>query len=497
VNDRGTRPAPVAAPTRHRTPFEVHLDGLQHTWIGTSVMVAGVLVPLFVVLDWFTMPRELFARFATYRAVATAFLIVQWIVIRFTRPTRWSILHGYAFTLVVAAAITKMTVDLGGFDSSYWAGLNLVIAANLLLPWSANHAFLNGTTTIVMYVLANAIWGGDYHPQSLIGNLFFMGAMMVIGIIISTSRFALIVAEFNSRMDLQEANNSLERSRADLKRARDALWGEMEVAKRIQTSLLPENRRVGAYDVAARMQPAAEVGGDYYDIIQAGEERNWIAIGDVSGHGVESGLVMMMTQTSILSLVHENPRLGPAEVFSAVNDVLKENISRLQAARYMTLNVVRLRDEGLTVAGKHQDVLVWRRASSKVETVANDGCWIGVVDDTRGRVGDQVIPMAEGDLALFYTDGATEAMNAAGEMYGEVRLAESLARVAEKPLEEALEALFLEIAAFRAVQDDDVTMMLVRRAPDRAAARPAEPGPAADPQGSTAPPPLPPRFSAA
>ncbi|HEY6003765.1 MAG TPA: PP2C family protein-serine/threonine phosphatase [Anaeromyxobacter sp.] len=497
MNDRATRPAPVAAAARHRTPFEVHLDGLQHTWIGTSVMVAGVLVPLFVVLDWFTMPRELFAKFATYRAVATAFLVVQWIVIRFTRPSRWSILHGYAFTLVVAAAITKMTVDLGGYDSSYWAGLNLVIAANLLLPWSANHAFLNGTTTIVMYVLANAIWGGDYHPQSLIGNLFFMGAMMVIGIIISTSRFALIVAEFNSRMDLQEANNSLERSRADLKRARDALWGEMEVAKRIQTSLLPENRRVGAYDVAARMQPAAEVGGDYYDIIQAGEERNWIAIGDVSGHGVESGLVMMMTQTSILSLVHENPLLGPAEVFSAVNDVLKENISRLQAARYMTLNVVRLRDEGLTVAGKHQDVLVWRRATGKVETVANDGCWIGVVDDTRGRVGDQVIPMAEGDLALFYTDGATEAMNATGEMYGEARLVESLARVAEKPLEEALEALFVEIAAFRAVQDDDVTMMLVRRAPDRAATRPGEPGPAADPPGSSVPPAVPPRFSAA
>jgi phosphoserine phosphatase RsbU/P len=481
VNGRGTRPARAAEPPRSRGPFELHLDGLLHTWFGTAVMMAGVLVPLFVVLDWFTMPPELFGRFATYRAVATAFLVAQWIVIRFTRPSRFSIVHGYAFTFVVAVMITKMTVDLGGFDSSYYAGLNLVIAANLLLPWSAKNAFLNAMTTFLMYVVANAIWGGPYDPRNLIDHLFFMGAMVLIGIVISTSRFALIVAEFNSRMDLQDANASLERSRADLKAARDALWGEMEVAKRIQTSLLPENRRVGAYDVAARMQPAAEVGGDYYDIIQAGEERNWIAIGDVSGHGVESGLVMMMTQTSILSLVQENPRLGPAEVFSAVNDVLNENISRLQAARYMTLNVVRLRDEGLTIAGKHQDVLVWRRAAAKVETVANDGCWIGVVDDTRGRVADQVIAMAEGDLALFYTDGATEAMSAAGEMYGEARLAESLARVAEKPLDAALEALFGDIAAFRSVQDDDVTLMLVRRARDvSAGARPAETGGAGD-----------------
>jgi serine phosphatase RsbU (regulator of sigma subunit) len=474
MNGRAASAAGEARARSGRTPFEIHLDGLLHTWFGTAVMIAGVLVPLFVILDWFTMPRQLFGRFATYRAVATAFLVLQWFVIRFTRPSRWSILHGYAFTLVVAAAITKMTVDLGGFDSSYYAGLNLVIAANLLLPWSAKHAFLNAMTTFLMYVVANAVWGGDYHFATLVGNLFFMGAMVVIGIVISTSRFALIVAEFESRISLQEANASLERSRADLKAARDALWGEMEVAKRIQTSLLPQNRRVGAYDVAARMQPAAEVGGDYYDIIQAGDERNWIAIGDVSGHGVESGLVMMMTQTSILSLVQENPLLGPAEVFSAVNDVLNENISRLHAARYMTLNVVRLRDEGLTLAGKHQDVLVWRRTTGRVETIANEGCWIGVVDDTRGRVTDQVIAMAEGDLALFFTDGATEAMNGMGEMYGEARLGAVLAGVAEKPLEEALEAFFADIAAFRATQDDDVTMMLVRRAP-RAASRPADP----------------------
>jgi serine phosphatase RsbU (regulator of sigma subunit) len=244
----------------------------------------------------------------------------------------------------------------------------------------------------------------------------------------------------------------------------------MEVAKRIQTSLLPENRRVGDYDVAAKMMPAAEVGGDYYDIIQAGEDRNWIAIGDVSGHGVESGLVMMMTQTSIMSLVHENPRLSPAEVFHAVNDVLLENISRLRAARYMTLNVVRLARDGLTLAGKHQDLLVWRRATGRVDTISNEGCWIGVVGDTRGHVTDQAIAMADGDVALFFTDGATEAMNAAGEMFGEERLAAALAENADRALVDALEALFARIAAFRAVQDDDVTMMLVRYAPAAAAA---------------------------
>jgi serine phosphatase RsbU (regulator of sigma subunit) len=258
-------------------------------------------------------------------------------------------------------------------------------------------------------------------------------------------------------------NRRLERSRTELKTARDALWGEMEVAKRIQTSLLPEDRWVGSYQVAARMVPATEVGGDYYDIVDAGDGRHWVAIGDVSGHGVESGLVMMMTQTSILSLVRENPGLGPAQVFREVNGVLTENISRLRASRYMTLNVVRLEKTGFTMAGKHQDVLVWRPATGRVETVVNEGCWIGVVPDTRDYSRDLFVPLRTGDVALFYTDGATESMNAQGEMYGQERLMAAFARVAERPLVPALDALFAEIGAFRAEQDDDVTMLVVRK----------------------------------
>jgi serine phosphatase RsbU (regulator of sigma subunit) len=324
---------------------------------------------------------------------------------------------------------------------------------------------VNGILVLAMYVAANALFGGPFEVTKLVNNLFFLGGTVVIAIAVARAKHQLIANEFVTRAELLNANLDLDRSRQELKAARDALWGEMEVAKRIQTSLLPEDRRAGSYDVAARMLPAAEVGGDYYDIVEAGEGRHWIGIGDVSGHGVESGLVMMMTQTSILSLVRENPSLTPAAVFREVNGVLLENISRLRASRYMTLNVVQLRDEGLVVAGKHQDVLVWRRATRRVEVISNEGCWIGVVEDTGPHVADQVIPMAVGDVALFYTDGATEAMDARGEMFGEDRLAAAFARVAERPLSEALDVLFEEIGRFRAEQIDDVTLLLLRKAP--------------------------------
>ena len=445
--------------------FEAYCDGLVHAWSATLSALAFSINPLFLVLDYFTMPAELLSRFAIYRALVNGTVLVQFLVIRRTRPSRWSILHGYFTTALFAVMISWMTVDLGGFDSPYHEGLHLVIVGVcVLLPWRALHAAINALAVVAVYAALNAFHGGPFHLPTLIANLYFLCSTAVIAVAISYARHRLIRNEYALRSELVEANANLDRSRVELKAARDALWGEMEVAKRIQTALLPQNRHLGGYEVAARMLPAAEVGGDYYDIIELPEgDRSWIAIGDVSGHGVESGLVMMMTQTSILSLARENRELSPAAVFRAVNGVLNENISRLRAARYMTLNLVQLAEEGLLVAGKHQDVLVWRRGTAEVETVSNEGCWIGVVDDVGANVTDQLIHMEEGDVALFYTDGATEAMNAAGEMFGERRLAAALARVAVTPLDDALAALFAEIAGFQERQDDDITLMLVRK----------------------------------
>ncbi len=447
-----------------RTAFQRYRAGLVHSWSKTLTALAASMNAVFLFLDSFTRPPELLGRFAVYRAVVSGAMLFQYFLLGRTRPSRWSHAHGYAITVLFSLEITWMTVELGGYDSPYYAGLNLVIVGvNLMQPWRPLHTAVNGLIVLGVYAALNAVYGGPFHAVALVSNLFFLVSMVVVVVAISTVHHDLIAREFRLRAELLQANDDLDRSRRELKAARDALWGEMEVAKRIQTALLPPDRRAGGWDVAARMHPAAEVGGDYYDIIDLGEGRRWVAIGDASGHGVESGLVMMMTQTSLLTLVQDHPDATPAQVFHGVNRVLVENISRLGASRYMTLNVVRLGPEGLVLAGKHQDVLVWRRDRRAVEVVSNEGCWIGVVPDTRGLVADQLVPLAEGDLALFYTDGATEAADAARRMYGEERLAAALARVAERPLQEALDALFADIAAFRAEQDDDVTLMLVRR----------------------------------
>jgi serine phosphatase RsbU (regulator of sigma subunit) len=455
-------PSP-AGPAAEAPDFARAQQALIHRWCGTAAMLGALVVPLFLLLDFVTLPAHTFERFLKLRAGLTAVLAIQLVVIRLTKPGRLSLLHGYFFTLVVGGVLSYMTARLGGFDSAYYASLNLVVAANLLLPWRPLHAAINGLLTVLGYVVVNVSLGGPFHSAALLNNLFFLLAGMVVMIIAAEVRYRLLEKEYAARTGLLEANAALGRSEEELRAARDALWGEMEVAKRIQTALLPDDRRAGPYQLAARMVPAAEVGGDYYDIVDAGEGRHWLAIGDVSGHGVESGLVMMMTQTAILSLVREDPTRAPSQVFREVNGALWQNISRLKSGRYMTLNAVRLEPGGFTFAGKHQDVLVWR-AGRGVEAVVNEGAWLGLAPDPGPIVKDHFVPMGPGDLALFFTDGATEARSAGGELYGQERLAAALDRVAGRPLEDALQALFDEVAAFRAGEpEDDMTLLLVRR----------------------------------
>jgi serine phosphatase RsbU (regulator of sigma subunit) len=445
--------------------FLRYQDGLVHSWLGTVLAIGFTLVPLFFALDVLTVPSELLPRFGIYRAVSTGFCLALFAYLRRTSPSGHAFVYGYATAVVVGGAIVLMTVELGGFDSRYYAGLNLVIAAiNLLLPWRPLHSALNGALIIAMYLVANALFGAPFHPGILVSNLYFMVATVVIAVAITWVRLELIRKEFDLRSELLDSNALLDGSRRELKAARDALWGEMEVAKRIQTALLPRDQRAGPYEVAAAMVPAAEVGGDYYDIVSPPGGRPWIAVGDVSGHGVESGLVMMMTQTAILSLVREDPAQPPSAVFRAVNGVLCENIARLGGARYMTLNVVRLDDEGLTLAGRHQDLLVWRQATGRVETVSNEGCWIGVVPDVGDSSPDSFVPLARGDAALFFTDGITEAANKEGEMYGEERLAAAFAPLATAAPAHAIRTLLAEVARFTARQADDMTLVIVRRA---------------------------------
>ena len=249
----------------------------------------------------------------------------------------------------------------------------------------------------------------------------------------------------------------------ELKIARDSIWSEMELAKRIQTALLPQKQKIKGYEIAAIMMPAKEVGGDYYDIIETPNDDKWLTIGDVSGHGVDSGLVMMMAQTSIMSKVINNGSCGPAELLNSVNAIVRENISRLGSDHYMTLMAIHINGTELTIAGKHQDLIVYRAATNKVETFSIPGTWLGITDDIQNHLKEVKVKLESGDVVLLFTDGITEATNAKGEMYGQVRLQQALNKYADFSVTKIRDKIIEEVMSFQETQSDDITLAVMKK----------------------------------
>ncbi|MDJ0720713.1 MAG: SpoIIE family protein phosphatase [Desulfobacterales bacterium] len=430
--------------------FDQFLNRIIHDWLKTLTFLVITLVPLFFILDYFIVPRSLLGQVGIYRLVATFIVIAQYIIIRLTEPSRLSYIHGYIVSIVVGGVIVLMTRDLGGFQSSYYAGLNLVIiGVNLLLPWRAVHSALNSMIIILMYTLINSMGVDIERSNYLINNLFFLCATGIIAVSINHVKHILIRKEFFLM--------------GELKAARDSIWSEMELAKRIQTALLPDKEKVKGYQIAAAMKPAREVGGDYYDIIETPRGDKWVTIGDVSGHGVDSGLIMMMAQTSILSKVYNNGGCGPSEMLQAINGIIRENISRLGSDHYMTMMALRLNATDITVAGKHQDLVIYRSALNRTETVSVPGTWLGIIDDIGTGLSDVRVRIDTGDIVLLFTDGITEATNRDGEMFGQARLEQALNAYADMPVGKLRDRIIDDVRSFQDEQMDDMTLVVIKK----------------------------------
>jgi serine phosphatase RsbU (regulator of sigma subunit) len=231
---------------------------------------------------------------------------------------------------------------------------------------------------------------------------------------------------------LAQANETLEqqvRERTEqLRRTVADLWSEMDLAKKIQTVLLPKEPRAPGYQIAARMRPAESVGGDYYDVVHAGG-KTWVMIGDVSGHGVVAGLIMMMVKTALETvLTTSTDALSPAAVLARANAAVRGSLQQIGEDQYMTLSILELGPGSVRHAGLQQDIFIYRARSAQVERVETRGAWLGVLDDITGLVEDDRFELEPGDTLLLFTDGLTEQSAEGGGRLG----SDGLARGAER-----------------------------------------------------------------
>ncbi|WP_028740058.1 SpoIIE family protein phosphatase [Rhizobium mongolense] len=244
------------------------------------------------------------------------------------------------------------------------------------------------------------------------------------------------------------------------------LGAELDVARQIQLMVLPRAKELAAIeqlDIAAYMRPADEVGGDYYDILQNGDHLK-IGIGDVTGHGLESGVLMLMVQ-SVARALQEAGETNPSRFLSYLNRTIYKNIERTKTDKHVTLSFLDYDGERLTISGQHEDLIVIRHTGAVERIDTSDlGLPVGLESDISSFIDTREIPFHKGDLIVLHTDGVTEAENPEGELFGIERLCENARRLHGQTAEQVMNGILESLMAYIGTQKihDDITLVVVR-----------------------------------
>lgn len=241
---------------------------------------------------------------------------------------------------------------------------------------------------------------------------------------------------------------------------KERIGAELNVATQIQASMMPgiypDFADQPAFEIAALMQPAKEVGGDFYDFFFVDENHLAIVMADVSGKGVPAALFMVIGKTLIKD--HTQPGRDLGEVFSEVNNILCEsNSENLFITAFVGVLDLTTGEFPYVNAG-HELPFICHEGSFEAHRI-EPGFVLAGLEDMRYQAG--CFMLAEGDKLFQYTDGVTEATNAGNHLYGMQRLYDILNRNSDGSPEEILRAVKKDIDEFvgDAPQFDDITML--------------------------------------
>ncbi|MEM9543182.1 MAG: SpoIIE family protein phosphatase [Cyanobacteria bacterium P01_E01_bin.42] len=266
---------------------------------------------------------------------------------------------------------------------------------------------------------------------------------------------------------LEAANESISSLNTRLEKENTRLSEELEVTQALQKMFLPklnELKQVPGLDIAGYMKPATEVGGDYYDIITYGD-RVKICIGDVTGHGLESGVLAIVVQTAIRTLL-ANKETNLEKFWDVINRVLIDNIHRINSDKILTLLLLDYRNNSLYLSGQHEEVILVH-ANGKIERIdtINLGFPVGLDSDITPFIDEKKIDLHSGDVIAIYTDGISEAEDINGIQYGLDRFCEVIQYNREQSAEDIQNAVLEDLEKYIGVQEiyDDITMVILKK----------------------------------
>lgn len=348
----------------------------------------------------------------------------------------------------------------------------VVVLVSLLIVLAAVYA-ISGRITAGLSALADAarrLQAKDYSVRVSIPTRDEVGAVgvafnkMAEEIRYHTENLEGLVAE--RTQELGKANHEITALNARLKSENLRLGAELDVARHIQMMVLPKSHELGGIpriEIAGYMEPADEVGGDYYDVLQDGE-RVKVGIGDVTGHGLESGVLMLMVQ-SVARALQEKGGGDPKEFLEVLNRAIYKNIERTRTDKHLSLAFLDYEDKRVTLSGQHEEVIVVRGEGDveRIDTV-DLGFPIGLESDIADFVGTRDFSFDSGDVIVLHTDGVTEAEAPGGELFGFDRLCESAKRHRNGSADEIKDGIIADLMAHIGTQKihDDITLVVMR-----------------------------------
>ncbi|MEZ4086992.1 MAG: SpoIIE family protein phosphatase [Candidatus Gracilibacteria bacterium] len=239
---------------------------------------------------------------------------------------------------------------------------------------------------------------------------------------------------------------------------------ELEIAANIQKELLPKKiPAIAGLDISAGLLPAEEIGGDCYDFLMPDDNNLMMYLGDVTGHGVPSGIVVSIANALIY---REASTLDPRNILVDVNKILKEKTSSNMFITLVMLHWDALQKELKYVSAGHEQMLHYHAKDASVTLTPAGGLALGMLPDISQQLQEEKVHMEEGDCLVVYSDGIPEAWRNEKEMFGMTALRRAVGSYGS--LENALSirnALFSEVKQYCGnwKQMDDMTLMVLKR----------------------------------
>lgn len=320
--------------------------------------------------------------------------------------------------------------------------------------------------------------------ETRIGNTGSLVSIYTFSRAISEEEFKTVLGKICHSVRLEQPGNILYGSQAALgtetssegtgsvttkrpipQRTRETITRELTMAGRIQSSILPELiPSIPGWDISARLEPARETSGDFYDFLPLTDSKWGVVIADVTDKGIGAALFMVLSSTLIRTFTNRFPTL-PALALNAVSSRILSDTggSMFVTALYGILEPFTGRFIFANAGHPPGYLITNQRGKVSFERLRATGMALGVVEQAQWK--QKVVKMSPGDILILYTDGVIEAENPDGEFFGEDRLLDVALSKTHLPAREIQDSLLDAVHYFvgKTPQQDDIALIVIRR----------------------------------